>query len=207
MTEEENECTEEGLHVNAWELLYSCFRDGDDVVFIDDQDNIFGGKLKYLKGAEKKLYFNLISISGTTKEYVWSEIRFMSHYGFPVKKLSGADGSRFIEQTDTTDIQKALREIIGSAMCFQCSKKISVDGNFFKGRAGEGYLCKDHHHLKRAVFGDPFLIEDVRAVLYNRGNCGPEWYGHPCEESTLLVSRDGAKGILYEVPTVYHFEY
>jgi hypothetical protein len=207
MNEEENECVEEGLSANAWELLYSCFKDGEDVVFIDDQDNIFGGKLKYLEGQEEHLYFDLAAIDGSSKRYVWSEIRFMSHYGFPVKKLSGADGSRLIEQTDTADIQKALRDLIGSATCFQCSKKIPTTNNFFKGRYGEGYLCEDHHHLKRAVFGDPFMIEDVKAVLYNKGNCGPEWYGHPHEESTLLISKDGARGILYEVPTVYHFEY
>jgi hypothetical protein len=56
------------------------------------------------------------------------------------------------------------------------------------------------------VFGDPFLIENVSGVLHNPGNDGPEWESEDGEECLELVASDGARGMLWHLPTVFYAE-
>jgi len=56
------------------------------------------------------------------------------------------------------------------------------------------------------VYGDPYLIENVDVRLYNPSNFGDSFYCQPNEEFLHLTANDGAAALLYDVPTIYHFE-
>lgn len=156
---------------SAWKLYWSMFKDGDEVVIITDDDKLYWGELEtHNDGIE------LIIIRGPSRHYSWDQIRFMSHDGFPVKKLMGADGGKSIEKLDTTDTQKVIRAAL-------------VPGSMIS-----------------VTFGDPFVIEDCFGKLLHPGNCGPAWWNEDGEEVVTLQSRDGANGLLWGLETLYSFE-
>jgi hypothetical protein len=192
-----NEIT--GLAKGAWAILYEAFKGGDEVIFIDDTDHLYYGKLILLAGDERDVYFGLKQLSGKIDKYAWSEVRFMSHDGFPVRKLTGADGSNLIEKIDTKDIQTALREVTNYILCSRCGDKIheskAITQRYKK-------YCEDC--AMNLVFSDPFLVEGVNITIFNAGNCGLSWYGDHFEETTFLKAKDGSIGLLWEIPSIYY---
>lgn len=169
--------------VDVWSLFHSQFKIGDDVVIIDEDDDVLIGKLVG--------YTEEHCIIKMRRERIipWVEIRFMSHDGFPCKKLMGADGSKLIEKIDTRDLRGALRE----ALTFTVS------------RSGR---LQDVPRLDEAVFGDPFLIEGVSAQLFNVGNDSPLFWsdgpGYLWEEVICLEAGDGAQAQLFGLDTIYY---
>ena len=105
---------------DAWDLFHSMFEDGEEVVIITDEEEFFYGFLK-----TTDIHCVLEKSNKNPIEIEWDEVRFISHDGFPVKKLRGADGSALITYLDTTDTQKAIREAleIKFGVCDLCSKK------------------------------------------------------------------------------------
>jgi len=77
--------------VDAWTLFHSLFKKGDEVWLITDEDDFIFGKLLDFCDEACKLRF-----LGKVVHFRWDCIRFMSHDGFPVRSLHGADGSRSI---------------------------------------------------------------------------------------------------------------
>lgn len=106
----------------------------------------------------------------------WDNIRFMSHDGFPVRQLFSADGSQTIQQASS--VAQALRK--------------SLEDEF--------------HGFSQLVFADPFMIENVSAELHHAGNDGPEYYCEDGEECLEMIAVDGARGMLWHLPSVHHVE-
>lgn len=180
----------------GWELFYSCFKEGDEVVVIDVNDKFWWGRFHDLPGNEFEL---------RTDGRVWvldvNEIRFMAHDGFPVRKVLGAEGSSTIEQIDTEDTQAAIRQALRLE-----------------------YPEWEQRTVGHVRFADPFDIENVNARLYHPGNSGLRYWsrfwseavgyfsdshreaGYEDEECLVLTSRDGAKAELWDLTTVYCFE-
>jgi hypothetical protein len=188
-----------GLCTDAWGLVYKCFKEGEEVIFIDNDDFLYFGKLIYLKGQELKYMFMLRKKDGTTTKFLWSDVRFMAHDGFPIRRLAGADGSKLAEQIDTTDIQHAIREIAEYTICFECKTKIKKEDVVIKRYNKYCSSC-----AKTIVFNDPYMIEGVNITLFNKGNEGIAFTNHPDEECLLLIAKDNAKAILYETSTIFH---
>ena len=115
----------------------------------------------------------------TDKFFRWDYIRFMAHDGFPVKRLMGADGSKLIEGLGTADSTKAIRKAL---------------------------VTKPRQAHMQATFGDPCRIEDVHAELFNAGNAGPGFWNGSNEEVVSLRAPDGAKGLLWNLETVFFAE-
>jgi hypothetical protein len=189
----------EELCTDAWLLVFNHFKNNEEVFFIDDFDNLYFGRLVYLEGEERNIKFMLKKNDGTATKFLWSEVRFMAHDGFPIRKLTGADGSKLSEQIDTTNIQKAIREVVDFTICAKCKIKINEDDVVIK-RSNE--YCPTC--AKTIVFNDPYMIEGVNITIFNRDNEGEAFTNHPDEECLLLNARDNAKAILYEVPTIFH---
>ena len=171
--------------MDVWSLFFSQFKIGDEVIIIDEYDEITIGK--FVGYTED----NCI-IKGQSEIIIpWVDIRFMSHDGFPCKKLMGADGSRLIEQVDTLSTKEAMRRVLVSSV-------------------GTSGRLKETNLLDQAVFGDPFLIEGVTARLYNAGNDSPyHWSNGPgylWEEIICLEAKDGAQAQLFGLDTIYHFQ-
>lgn len=160
------------MNLTAWELFNRNFKPGDDVIFINDEDFIGWGKLLSFKVTG----FN-IQRTGMKRRFIeWDDIRFMSHDGFPIRQLFGADGSYSIQEasSDTHALRNALKE--------------------------------EFNGLSQLVFADPFMLENVKAELQHAGNDGPEYYGEDGEECLEMIAVDGARGMLWHLPSVHHVE-
>ena len=165
---------------DAWDLYRAMFKDGDEVIVIDDFDDITWGRIyahedcAELKNPNKK-----------NEKICWDDIRFIAHDGFPAKILSGADGSKTIENIDTKNIQKAIRELYVDAIKIE---KIEESRSSFR-------------------VGDPFDIENVRATLMNPGNTYNEDLNNWQYEEVLLFSHpNGSSGMLWDLSTIFMFE-
>lgn len=219
----------------AWELFNSCFKQNEDVVIIDDYDHIYQGKLKLYTTEQKEISFQLKSSRGGLREFNWVEVRFMSHDGFPVQKLFGADGSQSIEKLDTKNTQKIIRTILTDEYedtLFNCDicnkqyyKKEKRKGRFSRTLERQFIFCNQCYQKGKYsgsrwdtssnigklnkkfdfVFGDPFLIEGMCSQLFNAGNSGSEHWLEDTEECLVLTAKDGAKAQLFDLSTIYYF--
>lgn len=175
---------ERWMQTNVWDLFHSHFKIGDDVFIIEWTDNSYAGKL--ISYDEEGCILRRVYKNESVR-ICWEDVRFMSHDGFPVMRLTGADGSKIIEKVDTSNMQQAMREIFDASMgrCGYCNKIVK-----------RGHSCQ-------VVFGDPFLVEDCSIDLYNRGSQSD---GGHFDECLVLRAEDGAFAELYDLSTIYYFE-
>jgi len=159
------------MKTTAWQLFNRNFKKDDEVIIIDDLDRVSLGSL--IEITEEHFTLKRSLGSSRTRTFYWDQIRFMSHDGFPVKQLFGADGSATIEA------EPNAKEVIRHGL---------------------------NTEFGQIAFGDPFLIETVSYTLHNSGNDGPEFYEQDGEECLELVSKDGARGLLWHLPTVFYVE-
>ncbi len=202
---------------DAWRLFYHTFKEDEEVVVVCDNDEFLWGRLHSIKadGCVVRRYTGARGYydKWNYEDYFvpWDEIRFMAHDGFPVRKLMGADGSKSIEQLDTTDIQKAIRQSLwtpthNNLETIKREEKVAEDEEYWKTHPYPYSGDDDGEAPHSAVFGDPFFIEGVSMELLNKGNGGHEgWDDHLFEEVLVCQAKDGAMGLLYDLTTVYHF--
>jgi hypothetical protein len=186
---------------SVWDLFHETFKIGDDIIIITDIDEFVVGEM--VKFDEDACSIR-VARNMPLRDVEWVDVRFMSHEGFPVKKLIGADGSRLIEKLDTKSTQETIRKALTRSVCGGCSKLGLSEGmHHYRGEIF-------HPGCYKVVGGDPFMIEAVEAKLWNPGNEDPFfWSGNPgeeFEECIELIARDGAVGHLFDLPSVYHFE-
>lgn len=251
--------------IDAWTLFHSLFKKGDEVWVITDEDDFIWGKLLDFNDEECELRFR-----GKEVWFRWDCIRFISHDGFPVRSLTGADGSRSILKEIPVAPEKVgqlrsilsgevpdevLNECIGELIkssewiygekkkqCLLCRHigesivKENGDvriwcetGDKVKYHSPDivvGCRCFEPSGKKRKLghysdyegdyggsismgrstaFGDPFLIENTKMTLINQGNRGEYFEDHLYEEVIVCEAMDGAKGLLYDLETVYMF--
>lgn len=162
--------------MDAWKIYNKCFKDGDTVIIVTEDDGVYYGILKteetgcYIrrKNSFKKLQNGHL--------FEWEIIRFMAHDGFPCKQLLGADGHPSIEK------ERSENQKIRAA--FQCEYGLETT----------------------LVYGDPYLIENVTAVLHNSGNTGDKYWDELDEEVLVMTSKDGAVGCLWDLSTIFFFQ-
>lgn len=80
---------------DSWQLFHEMFKDGEDIVVVDEYDHFYWGKIRLHK-TNPDLGFYLKRTNGKEKCFRWLDIRFMAQDGFPIRKLKGADGSESI---------------------------------------------------------------------------------------------------------------
>ena len=157
--------------MNAWELWWSTFKDGEEVVVIDEDDKIHWGRLKTTdEGVTLRRPYQADDV------IPFERIRLAAHDGFPVRRLMGADGDPSIESW----------------------------------RSAEGQirheLSEEIKPLTAARIGDPYDIEGVQARLLNPGNAGDYYWDNDAEEVLQMWAGDGAKGLLWDLSTVFMVE-
>lgn len=164
---------------DGWALWRECFKEGEDVIAVTVDDKFFWGTLRTLsEGVE------LTKPNAKTKCLPFDDIRFMSHDGFPVQQLMGADGSEAIVSLRAERVHEAIREAL----------EMYVPGEP-RYRRPSSYVC-----------GHPFIVEASACRLLNPRNAGPDFYSEPNEEVLQCWSPDGAVGLLWDLDTVFHFE-
>jgi len=169
---------------NAWDLFHSMFKDNEDIVVIDEYDNVYWGKILVEK-TDPDMGFHLKRINGKTKFFYWHDIRYMGQDGFPLRKLKGADGSASIEKEKSVE-----NEIRTQVVTLQTEKP----------------RRKRRRSPFVSVFGDPFMVENCTAELFNPGNYGMKHYLEDEEECLVLTADNGAVAQLYNLPYIYHME-
>lgn len=189
---------------DAWSLYHTMFKNGDEVVLVLEDDEFTWGKI--VRAEKEKIV--LKSLTDKEEKIHWDDVRFMAHDGFPVKQLFGADGSHLIEQLDTTNTQKAIRQAFSAKTCPRCDKPaVSLDAwNNCPKCVERGYSSPAFRGVStRTVLGHPYEITAKSGLLMNPGKIWtPNNYKY--EEVLLLQSRDGARGMLWDLSTCYHFE-
>lgn len=206
----------------AWELFRSIFKEGDEVIIITEDDEFKWGKIR-----TTEMFCNLTRPGRKEEAIFWEDIRWVSHEGFPVRKLTGVEGKVLIETLDTTDIQAFVREALVHGVCWKCKAVAPAETlGLWRGKSVCG-KCKEEYQTvakeaatsswkpwRRSTFGDPFMIEDFEAVVLNAGNPwpreGPEEYldnwNYTFEEVMVALHRGGAIGLLWDFSTIIHFE-
>lgn len=181
------------MRTDAWELFKSQFKEDDEVIAIMDNGRVVWGKLGFDDdGISLGKGKGIASVKAK-----WTDIRFLAHDGFPVKKVMCPPTDDLLDKLDTTDTQKFIRNAIDYTVCGRCPKLIKEDSN--------DWLCPDCRKKipKRAMgFGHPFLIEDVSAILINKGNTTDFRF----VETIVLESRDGAIAHLWDLESIFYFE-
>ncbi len=197
--------------MNLWTLFFSNFKINDDVVLIDHYDKIICGKLVNVdtKGYTIKRWGE----TGSEYYFPFIQVRFMSHDGFPVKKLTGADGSYLIEKLDSVDPEEMLKEALSKEFCPNCQENlvhIELDG-YVNQECWDCHKKENKIKIERQkeagiVFGDPFMIEGVKAEVFNHGNREKFWHDSAFEEVLSLKAKDGACAELYDFNSIYYFD-
>jgi len=84
------------MKTDGWTLFNSCFKKDEEVFLITDRDYFDWGKIIEFDNNGIKLQKN----GKRPRRIKWIDIRFMSHDGFPVRKLMSSKSDKFIEQLD-----------------------------------------------------------------------------------------------------------
>lgn len=207
-------------HPNAWALYRACFTDGEDVIVITSEEEFKWGKLTTTPDAV------ILKRSGYKEQVIpLVDIWFMSHDGFPVQELWGADGSEAVAELDTTNPQAAIREAFAlyspkkkvlpdtdelESLKLQAEYRRGYDIGFTQGKAaGRGQMTDSLFGgvgRRRIGGGDPWMFEFTDAVLHNSGNAGPMYWGHVYEETLVLTARDGAMAHLFDLSVAFYYE-
>ncbi|MCK5604805.1 hypothetical protein KAR91_23145 [Candidatus Pacearchaeota archaeon] len=193
-------------------LFEGMFKIGEEVVAIDDEDRFFWGKLQ----SYDECGFTLSKGKGIASVKLdWEETQFMAHDGFPVQKLLGADGSEKIVLEDTKDIQGIVRRVLDGKICEGCFNIVKETCRAERAEDDEYDIleicaaCIDSGKYHKFVIRHPYLIEDVQSTLFNVANLGlseQEAFYLDREEVVLMGARNGAGGLLWDIPSIYYFE-
>ena len=197
----------------VWQLFWSMFKNGEEVIIITEHDEFHWGKLNVLEDEE---HFELLNpVTNKTKKFSWMETIFIAHDGFPVAKLRGADGSKLIEALDTTSTKEMIRQSLTKTFCNKCKtwnrEYILIDGGelrpWFENKWCESCLEIERKSSEGGMYvrGDPFLIEAHKSILVNPYNEQPEFWETEEQEFIYMESKDGAKGQLFDLNTIYYF--
>jgi hypothetical protein len=163
---------------DGWALWRKCFKDGHDVIAIDVDDEFHWGKLRTLAERDG---IELIRPGRRANFIAFNDIRFVSHDGFPVQELMGADGSETITKLTSAGVKDAIRE--------------AIDLTSEPSPRRYGFIG-----------GDPFTVYASQVELLNAGNSGPRFYNAVNEEVLKCQAAGGAIGLLWDLDTVFHFE-
>lgn len=203
------------------ELFLQDFKNGDNVIIVTDDDRFDWGELRI--DPEKIRLIQGINNRGKENghEYSYYQLTFICHQGFPVKRLTGADGSQSVLKEDMTDIQEAVRDALDEVNSKKDSQRYATIqalenlDNFVRyilPDSGEN-ISKRVEKLKpektyptKFGFGDPYIIETAQIKLFNSGNGGAINTFSPFIETLTLVSTDGAKAQLWDLEAIFFME-
>ena len=145
----------------------------------------------------------------------------MNRLQYLLIKLTGADGSPSIESLDTRPVSELIRTKQSHDLRMGKLPKGDYSVRYSEVKREEPKIqeprtetctpTRTHTFFetvryRRKVFGDPWMIEDFNATLINGGNSGMQHYLNDTEELLLLEHANGAKGQLFDIPSIYFAE-
>ena len=188
----------------AWDIWKENFADGDECFVLDEDENPYHGKVMALD--------EMLLIKPTNKDAIeldWDEIQLVTHAGFPIRKLTGADGSESANLIDTSETTELMRLKLDKEYDrgYRVGKSAGYNSGWNDGLDKGFGIAKDKSpSTRKFTVGDPYLIEDVDALLINPGNDSPLLWSCDGEEVLAMQSIDGARGLLWGIESVFHME-
>lgn len=199
-----------GLGPKAWELYRACFKEGDEVILMDDDDTFYWGKLE-----THETFCRLHRSHKRPTDVNWNKVVFMSHDGFPVKRIrESSAAAKALERVNTANVRAAVRKVLSGEECGLCGVIVEEDSlewnkwedattGKFVGRMNICSKCQKGVVIRR---GDPWEIEAAWAKLWNPGRSAPEHWMDDHEEIIVAQSADGAYAHIWDVRTIFDFE-
>ncbi len=183
--------------LTAWEIYRLCIQDGDTVIAFDDDDRLHFG----IVGSDEEGCWITAPFTLERHRLQWADVTFIGQAGFPIRKLRGADGSLSSMQVEHDDTVKLVRAALGRTYTRRQVDSLSYfDADQVLKRAGITPV------VRTLVGGDPLMIEDVRAHLFHPGNDHPYYWSDDGEEILVMEARDGARGLMWNMQSVFHLE-
>lgn len=202
------------METSARKLFKKDFKNGQFVVIISEDDQLDWGTLHFDKVDEGMV--TLSSGLRPARTYHWNQIIFMSHGGFPVRKIFGKYPEKDLI---TGDVPGLFRAALAQENLEALQKKTNaargilgidlkeISPGFAKVQEEmQAEVEPFEDILARIKFGDPFQVEACGVRLFNAGNVGPQFYLNPREEVLRMMSEDGAMAHLWQVGNVFEFE-
>jgi hypothetical protein len=206
----------------TWQELFTRdFKDGDDVIVVTEDDKFDWGMLRIGEKSIKLVHGADRKGKEMGHEYSYFQLTFMCHQGFPIRKLTGADGSQSVLKEDASDVQEAIRyelDEINSQKDTQRHEKIQgLDDfesviNFILSDSKKNISEKIEKLRPKKVlptkfgFNDPYFVEASEVKLFNCGNSGLKFNYSSFIETMVLVSSDNAKAHLWDLASVFFAE-
>jgi len=182
--------------IDCWDLFLRDFHEGDEVVFICGEDEFYWGRLIFPKSlVERDNGFILRDVHGRERAFLWDDVAFMAHDGFPVKQLKGADGSPSVFDESH---RSSLRQMAGIFAEDLRNNDFGTVKEILEQNEHEAQVEEEHQRRmrRRLTIGDPYLIENVTVdpfLVYLRDFPEYGWL----EQCVVLRADDGAVGMLY----------
>ena len=141
------------MKMNSFQLFEQDFKEGDQVVIVNDLDLIDWGVLTYNdKG------FALASGRRPARHYTWDQCVMMAHDGFPVRKIFG----RFPKGQDITDKQIFFRAGFAVEVIEKLEREINEIKNIVKQHIGS------NPHINKSIrdmYNTIHLLEKEREPM------------------------------------------
>ena len=196
---------------NLWDLFHSHFIIGQELMLLDSDDKVYIGK--YIGVSDDGITLKTVFL-GKQLFFDWTDIRFLGHDGFPIRKVFGADGSHSLEK----EFKKGNNaiEIIRAATCEELKPK--------EQEPKPKQVPKKQATPVRRIFGGcPWMIDECEARIVNPGNSlqthpdlwhgryldsmiGVNYEGTEWEEALILTAPNGAIGQLFDFESIHHFD-
>ncbi len=190
--------------MNSWTLFNRMFRLGHEVILITDEDKFEWGTIIEITddGITLKRKWSKV------KERKWENVVFLSHDGFPVRKLPPSPSDKHVEKILTDpkikDFHGAVRKALAFNICAECGKITEETYTEYIDCKG----CRTKRRQSTYTGGHPWQIEGVTSEIFNIGNESDYfWSNHPLEETIVMKSKDGLGGQLWDLPAVFEFEH
>ncbi len=158
------------MQISAWDVFDRMFKEGNEVIIIDDLDKFHWGKIQYWDDHSVTLY----RTGGSRKRIPWLNVALIANDGFPARKLFGADGSSSAEK------EKSVAETIRGALKQQFHLKVSRrfiirdpfevvcdSAQLFNEGNADGHWCKEDEEFILLRKDDAVaLIYDIPSLLF-----------------------------------------
>jgi hypothetical protein len=196
-------------NLSSWELFNRMFKLDQEIILITDEDKFEWGRIEDIADDGITLKRDRVK----AKEIKWENVVFMSHDGFPVRKLPPSSSDRYVDKLlrnpKTTDFQGTIRNALAFSPCSECGE---ITKDFSTGKFSIECSTCEAKNEKRYSYrgGHPWEIEGVSSNIFNAGNFDwttpYRWSNHPLEETVVMESKDGLGGQLWDLPAIFGFE-
>ena len=159
------------IQINIWNLFRQEFKDGEEVIIIHEDSELYGGKLTAYKDR---------CLIGS-KEFPWQEIIFIAHSGFPCRALHTC-----LSNEELGDIENTASVILMRKLLVQKPEEKIIT---------KEPICEPRPAYRSYGGGCPYEIQEVQMQIINLNS--PDTGLLEYEETLLHRAKDGAVAMLW----------